>query len=92
MFDRTSRYAAQPTYLTTTPDGRAVAAVVIPAPRLEVSAGQHRRHEGDRLDLLAARYLNSPTAFWRICDLAKSAVPAAVEARLLISIPRNGRP
>lgn len=28
----------------------------------------HMVREGDRLDLLAARYLGDPLAFWRICD------------------------
>lgn len=91
MFDRNSRYALQPTYLTTTPDGRQVAAVTIPLPRTEASAGQHRTREGDRLDLLAARYLGDPTVFWRLCDLNGSSIPAALEARPLISIPRGGR-
>lgn len=90
MFDRNSRYAAQPTYLTTTPDGRTVTAVAIPAPRVEVSIGQHRQQAGDRLDLLAARYLNAPTAFWRLCDLNGAPVPAALEARPLIAIARKG--
>ena len=91
MFDRNSRYSAQPTYLTRTSDGRTVVAVVIPGPRTEQSAGEHRRREGDRLDLLAARYLNEPTAFWRLCDLNGASVPAALEARPLIAIPRGGR-
>lgn len=91
MFDRNSRYAAQPTYATTTPDGRRVTAVAIPAPRSEVPAGQHRQHAGDRLDLLAARYLGDPTAFWRLCDLNGTAVAAALEAQPLVAIPRGGK-
>jgi hypothetical protein len=91
MFDRNSRYSAQPAYLTRTSDGRTVVAVTIPLPRTERSAGEHRRREGDRLDLLAARYLNEPTTFWRLCDLNGASVPAALEARPLIAIPRGGR-
>lgn len=90
MFDRNSRYAKAPTYQTRTPDGREVAAVAIPLPRSEAPAGLHRKLEGDRLDLLAARYLGDPTAFWRLCDLAGSEVPAALEARPLIAIPKGG--
>jgi hypothetical protein len=41
--------------------------------------------------LLAARYLNQPTQFWRLCDLNGAPVAAALEARPLISIPRSGR-
>jgi hypothetical protein len=91
MFDKTSRYYKQATYLTQSPDGRGVAAVTIPLPRVEASAGYHRRVEGDRLDLLAARYLNQPTGLWRLCDLNGAPVAAALEARELIAIPRGGR-
>ncbi len=91
MFDSNSRYAKQAIYRTKTPAGREVAAVTIPLPRVELSAGLHRTGEGDRLDLLAARYLNDPTAFWRLCDLNGGTVPAAIEARPLIAIPRGGR-
>jgi hypothetical protein len=90
MFDRNSRYAKQPTYLTMTPGGQQVAAVSIPLPRTEVPAGLHRKVEGDRLDLLAARYLNDPTAFWRLCDLNGNTVPAALEGHPLIAIPKGG--
>lgn len=91
MFDRNSRYWSQPTYLTRTSDGRSVVAVTIPLPRTEQSAGEHRRREGDRLDLVAARYLDQPTSFWRLCDLNGASVPAALEARPFIAIPRGGR-
>ena len=91
MFDRNSRYANQPTYRTRTPDGREVAAISIPLPRTEAPAGLHRKVEGDRLDLLAARYLNDPMAFWRLCDLNGNEVPAALEAHPLIGIPKGGR-
>jgi len=91
MFDKNSRYATQPTYFTTTADGRTAVAVAIPAPRTEIPVGQHRRAEGDRADLLAARYLNEPTCFWRLCDLNGTTIVAALEARPLIAIPRGGR-
>jgi hypothetical protein len=91
MFDRNSRYAAQPTYTVKLADGREVSAVIPPLPRVEGAAGQHRRREGDRLDLLAARYLDQPSQFWRLCDLNGSPVAAALEARPFIAIPRGGR-
>jgi hypothetical protein len=91
MFDSNSRYSAQATYLSRTGDGRVIAAVTIPLPRTEQPAGEHRRREGDRLDLLAARYLNEPTGFWRLCDLNGASIPAALEARPLVAIPRGGR-
>jgi hypothetical protein len=91
MFDRTSRYANQPVITVTLPGGRETSAVTIPLPRTELSAGNHRQRAGDRLDLLAARYLNEPTAFWRLCDLNGTSVAAALEARPLVAIPRGGR-
>ncbi len=92
MFDNNSRYSGLATYQTTTPDGRTVVATTIPLPGAEVSAGLHRRVTGDRLDLLAARYLNDPTTFWRICDLNAAPVAASIEARELIAIPSGKRP
>ena len=91
MFDRTSRYVNQPVITVTLPDGRQGSAVTIPLPRSELSAGNHRQCSGDRLDLLAARYLNEPTAFWRLCDLNGTRIAAALEVRPLVAIPRGGR-
>ena len=91
MFDRTSRYANQPVIAVTLPDGRQGSAVIIPLPRSELSAGNHRQRSSDRLDLLAARYLNEPTAFWRLCDLNGTRIAAALEARPFVAIPRGAR-
>jgi hypothetical protein len=44
---------------------------------------------GDRLDLLAVKYLNDPTGFWRILDANNSMLAGALEARTLIGIPRQ---
>ena len=59
------------------------------APTLAV----HEVAEDDRLDLLAARYLGDPTAFWRICD-ANAALdpdvlvaPGAAGDLLVIPVP-----
>lgn len=89
MFDANSRYAKQPTYSLTV-DGRAVTAVSIPLPTQPVLAGYHPRAEGERLDLIAGRYLKDSTRFWMLCDLANVPAPAALAARDLIGIPRGG--
>ena len=34
---------------------------------------------GDRLDLLAARYLGDPTQFWRLCDATGALRPEELE-------------
>ena len=89
MFDPNSRYAGFATYMVTMPDGKPVTATRLPLPNPLALAGYHLRVVGDRLDLLAARYLNDPTFFWRICDSNNAPVPDALGARDLIGIPRG---
>jgi hypothetical protein len=90
MFASSSRYAQQQTYTVTTADGRVVTAVQLPLPQTLILAGYHPRGEGDRLDLLAARYLKDATAFWRLCDANNAPAPDALAARPLIGIPKGG--
>lgn len=92
MFAANSRYAAMPTYTVTLPDGRVVTAVRLPLPAPLPLAGYHPRSQGDRLDLLAARYLKDATLFWRLCDANNAPVADALAARPLIGIPRTGAP
>ena len=40
---------------------------------------QHIVAPGERLDILAARYLGDPTQFWRFCDAAGVLVPDELE-------------
>ncbi|HEY7397603.1 MAG TPA: hypothetical protein VH538_04820 [Gaiellaceae bacterium] len=87
MFPPTSRYAKAATYQARTPDRRVVAALVIPAPRFPPPLGYHPRAVGDRLDLIAQRYLNDPTGFWRLCDANNALVAGALEQRALIAVP-----
>jgi hypothetical protein len=71
MFDASSRYAAVETAILHDADGRAIAYVrrrfIVPGATLpllvEVAVAQ-----GDRLDLITARTLGDPEAFWRVCD------------------------
>ena len=89
MFSSNSRYANLGTYTVTLPDGRVVTATRLPVAAPLPLAGYHPRAQGDRLDLLAARYLKDPTIFWRLCDANNSVVPDALAARDLIGIPRG---
>lgn len=51
----------------------------------------HRVEAGDRLDLLAARYLGSPFLYWRIADANPGLVPEdALEPGATLVIPRRG--
>lgn len=92
MFSADSRYAGLATYTVTLADGRTVAATTLPIRSPTPLLGYHPRVEGDRLDLLAARYLKQPTGFWRVCDANDGFAPDALAARPLIGIPRGGKP
>jgi hypothetical protein len=87
MFSANSRYAKLQSYTVTMPDGRQVSATRLPFSNPQPPAGFHARQQGDRLDLLAARYFADPTLFWRLCDADNAPVPDALAARPLIGIP-----
>ena len=83
----TSRYHGAATYQARTGTGTVVTALVIPAPRSPAPIGYHPRAVGDRLDLLAVRYLNDPIGFWRLCDTNNAPLANALESNALIGIP-----
>jgi len=87
MFYRGSRYEKTGSYVVTLPDGRTAIAARLPLPTPSPLIGYHPRLDGERLDLLAARYLHDPTAFWRLCDANSSVVPDALAAHALVGIP-----
>jgi hypothetical protein len=91
MFDANSRYAKLATYTVIDRRGRSVSVVpAAPAPT-QALAGYHVRKDGQRLDLLAGRYLDDATAFWRICEIADVMLPDALNVADEIPIPRmNG--
>lgn len=91
MFTSNSRYARLATYTVTLSNGRTVTATTLPISKAGRLIGYHPRIEGDRLDLLAARYLKEPTGFWRLCDNNDSFSPDALAARPLIGIPAGGK-
>jgi hypothetical protein len=87
MFFPGSRYANLSSYRTTLRDGTVVQAIPSPLPGSTAVLGYHRRTQGQRLDHIAARYLDDATAFWRLCDANDAVVPDALAARDLIGIP-----
>jgi len=87
MFLANSRYATMSTYTVTLPDGSTVTAVRLPLPNPAPPFGFHPSMTGDRLDLLAARYLKDPTAFWRLCDTNNALSADALTARPMVGIP-----
>jgi hypothetical protein len=90
VFPSTSRYANAATYQARLPNGAVATALVLPGPRTPVLAGYHSRAVGDRLDLIAVKYLNAPTGFWQLCDVNNSLVAGALEQRALIGVPVTG--
>lgn len=89
MFFPGSRYTNAGTYTMTLPNGTTVAVTRIPLPSATTLMGFHRRLQGQRLDLIASRYLADPTAFWRLCDTNNAMVPDALAAHNLIGVPNK---
>ena len=91
MFFPGSRYEKAGTVSVTRPNGSTVTATKLPLPSPGTLRGFHRRQDGQRLDLIASRYLQDATAFWQLCDANNSVSPDALAARDLIGIPVKGR-
>jgi hypothetical protein len=89
VFFKGSRYEKTGSYTIALKDGTPVAVVKLPLPRPDSLLGFHRRHEGQRLDLIASHYLNDATTFWRLCDVNDAVVPDALATHDLIGIPRK---
>ncbi len=90
MFTSDSRYRNQPVYTVALPSGARVSAVIPPLPDPVPIIGYCQQAGAQRLDLVAAQYLNTPAGFWRLCDSNNSMVAAALAARPVIGIPRGG--
>jgi hypothetical protein len=70
-FPPTSRYYQTGTASLTTADGRVIVYLerrFVPAPDRFALLQYHVVTEGDRLDNITAKYMDDPTAFWRIAD------------------------
>lgn len=82
-FPANSRYHGVPLAVLELPGQDPVAYVrrrFIPPPEQFESVGQHRVIEGERLDILAARYLGDAELNWRIADANGPAAPDALVA------------
>jgi hypothetical protein len=90
MFFPGSRSEKAGTYSVRKRDGSTVTVTQRPLPRQGPLLGYHRRLKGQRLDLIAARYLMDATAFWQLCDANNAVVPDALGAHDLICIPAKG--
>ena len=72
-FPTDSRYYGSGTLSYTAPNGQSFTYLtrrIVPQPGAPnyATVAQHTVKQGDRLDLLAAKYLGDPLVFWLICD------------------------
>jgi len=87
MFFPGSRYASLSPYSVTLANGQTVAAIRPHPPGLVAVVGYYRRHQGERLDHIAARFLADATGFWRVCDANGAISPDALAANDLVGVP-----
>ncbi len=91
IFDPKSRYILFARVIQTVDRrGRTVQALSVADKPAQMKLGSHRHKEGQRLDHLAAHYLNDANAFWRIAELNEVALPDALADADLIDIPVAG--
>ena len=79
-FPADSRYYGAGTLTYVTPMGEAISYLarrIVPQPGAPnfATVAQHTVHAGDRLDLIAAKYLGDPLIFWLICDANGAITP-----------------
>jgi hypothetical protein len=70
-YDTSSRYYGLPVLEFTTPGGAVIRYMkrrFIPDAALFPTLTTHQVQQGDRIDVLAARYLGDPLQYWRIAD------------------------
>ena len=92
MFSSDSRYYQLGTYTVKLANGQTAIATRLPVPPTQlVLSGYYTVQQGDRLDLIAARYLTDATLFWQLCDANNSPSPASLLARPLVGIPQGGQ-
>jgi hypothetical protein len=97
-FPADSRYYRFSTLTYTTPGGQAISYLarrIVPQPGAAnyATVAQHTVMQGDRLDLIAAKYLGDPLLFWLICDANGAIRPGDLVATagtvLAITMPQG---
>jgi hypothetical protein len=89
VFDDKSRYRDTDLYTVTDRNGKDVTVVAVPDAPSQTELGIHRRSEGQRLDLLAQKYLANAAGFWRLCELNDAMWPDAIAETSDVHIPRK---
>jgi nucleoid-associated protein YgaU len=82
-FPTDSRYYGSATLNYTTANGQSVSYLArrfVPQPGAPnfATVAQHTVQQGDRLDLIAAKYLGDPLMFWLLCDANGAIRPGAL--------------
>jgi nucleoid-associated protein YgaU len=82
-FPADSRYYGSATLTYITPAGQSIAYLaqrIVPQPGAPnfATVARHIVRQGDRLDLIAAKYLGDPLLFWLICDANGAIDPFAL--------------
>ncbi len=91
MFNDRSRYKNEETYQVEDSRGRMVSVVPVPNPLPQVIQGYHLLKQGQRVDHLAAKYINNPAGFWRVCEANDVMLPESLSEQQEIAIPhKNG--
>jgi len=97
-FPTDSRYYASATLQYTAPDGQTITYLArrfVPQPGAAnyATISQHTVKQGDRPDLLAAKYLGDPLLFWLLCDANGAMRPSDLVATpgtvLNITLPQG---
>jgi hypothetical protein len=94
LFPPSSRYHGIDVATLTRPDGTVVAYLrrrLCPQPEDFAILSEHVVTDTDRLDNVAAKHLNDPLLFWRLCDANRALDPRELTAvagrRLVITLP-----
>jgi hypothetical protein len=95
-FPATSRYYGIATAQFEDPTGRVVVYLrrrFVPSPQRFALLQEYRVQQSDRLDNIAARYLDDPEQFWRLCDangaLRPDELTETVGRRIRVTLPEG---
>jgi hypothetical protein len=72
MISQTSRYYTTGVVVMVTPGGDEIRYLLrrfLPEPGQDRILALHTVSEGERPDIIAAKYLGDPELFWRLCDV-----------------------
>ncbi len=91
VFESKSRYAKLEPYEMIDRQGRRVKVVPVPDAPEQSRLGTHLLRQDQRLDHLAAVYLDDPAGFWRICEMNDVMLPDVLKEQREIEIPKKVR-